>query len=71
MIAVINIMKNNYREAECCNNCAFHMFEPDSLDCFCTLDKTFPGWKTKEIHIWFKEHFVFEDSVCDDFERIY
>lgn len=66
-------MKDNYREADCCENCArcYVSFYPEY---FCTID----GEKMPEEdiysddwHIWGQTHKVDSTHVCDDFEIIF
>jgi len=63
--------KNNIRDAECCFNCAFGIYDSQGA-VWCNIDKDFPNTRwTKEKMEWVSKHIVSEHSVCDEFEMVY
>ena len=70
------MIRNNYRDAECCAYCKHEIYDFEDCKHFCNLNKDFPGWGRNVpgrdldyIYKWMKEHMVGEYSICDNFDE--
>lgn len=65
-------MMPHYKDADCCYNCVYSIYDDYHTAWYCNSAKDFPregkeSWYMADHNGWSDQHRVSEHGVCDDF----
>jgi hypothetical protein len=62
-------MKTNYREANCCNNCKFYIYDSWDYESYCTKNSDSPKKEDiKNYKFYWENRIIVNYYICDEFE---